>query len=754
MYRLETTFLICLGLPFTLLAETNLPPPAKMQVDFNKHVQPILAANCHSCHGAKQQQSGLRLDKRQNALRGGDYGPVIVPGKSVESKLILKLVSGNGGLQMPPTGKLPEEEIGILRAWIDQGAEFGDVEIKEEPIPPLDPKLKELIAAVRSQSLPSVQKLLHGSLYLLKAQDNGGSTLLHHAAGFGNAATLKLLLDSGADVNAKNRFDSTPLHWAIADEEKARLLVEHGASINARSSDGRTPLYLAASQRQSVAVLRLLLEKGADPNLATLIGRTPLMAAAGGDIEAVELLLKKNANPLAVSGSGSTALFDAAASRNIEVFRLLLERGAEVNHRTKLKQSVLGVAALYGSEEMVKMLLDRGTNVNVQDERGYSPLMYAAYSEVMPGGVVRMLLAKGAHTNVTGEGETPRSLAAKRGDNEVAQALGVPVAERQSGGVAIGEPGSSENRPVAEAVGQALALLERQSPQFVKRGGCNSCHNQSLPSAALAIASERGIAAPSALVELPLEMIEKSAERTMDMAVIGVNSIAYEMFGMATSHRPADEYTDAIIHYLKMMQMPKGYWQTALPAGIRPPLTSDDFLTTAMTIYALTVYSPVIEKADTESRLARAAAWLASSQAMTTQERAFQLLGLGWAKGDAAAIDRATRSLVDTQRSDGGWAQLPTMGSDAYATGQALYALSVAGNVQADNSVYQRGVKYLLRTQAPDGSWHIKSRSLPIQPYFESGFPYGHDQWISAAGTSWASMALSRAFEPQKLSRR
>jgi hypothetical protein len=203
-----------------------------------------------------------------------------------------------------------------------------------------------------------------------------------------------------------------------------------------------------------------------------------------------------------------------------------------------------------------------------------------------------------------------------------------------------------------------------------------------------------------------------------------------------------------------MMQMPKDYWQTALPAGIRPPLTSDDFLTTAMTIYALTVYSPVIEKADTESRLARAAAWLASSQAMTTQERAFQLLGLGWAKGDTAAIDRATRSLVDTQRSDGGWAQLPTMGSDAYATGQALYALSVAGNVQADNSVYQRGVKYLLRTQAPDGSWHIKSRSLPIQPYFESGFPYGHDQWISAAGTSWASMALSRAFEPQKLSRR
>jgi hypothetical protein len=57
-------------------------------------------------------------------------------------------------------------------------------------------------------------------------------------------------------------------------------------------------------------------------------------------------------------------------------------------------------------------------------------------------------------------------------------------------------------------------------------------------------------------------------------------------------------------------------------------------------------------------------------------------------------------------------------------------------------------VKYLLNTQAADGSWHVKSRSIWVQPYFESGFPYGHDQWISAAGTSWATMALSLAVEP------
>ena len=72
-------------------AETKLPPPAKFTVDFNKHVLPILSEKCFGCHGPTQQQSGLRLDRRQAALRGGDYGPVILAGRSSESKLIRRL---------------------------------------------------------------------------------------------------------------------------------------------------------------------------------------------------------------------------------------------------------------------------------------------------------------------------------------------------------------------------------------------------------------------------------------------------------------------------------------------------------------------------------------------------------------------------------------------------------------------------------------------------------------------------------------
>jgi hypothetical protein len=80
--------------------------------------------------------------------------------------------------------------------------------------------------------------------------------------------------------------------------------------------------------------------------------------------------------------------------------------------------------------------------------------------------------------------------------------------------------------------------------------------------------------------------------------------------------------------------------------------------------------------------------------------------------------------------------------SDAYATGQALVALREARVISAADPAYLRGVRFLLATQLADGSWHVQSRSTPQQIYFESGFPHGADQFISAAATNWAALAL------------
>jgi len=126
---------------------------------------------------------------------------------------------------------------------------------------------------------------------------------------------------------------------------------------------------------------------------------------------------------------------------------------------------------------------------------------------------------------------------------------------------------------------------------------------------------------------------------------------------------------------------------------------------------------------------------------------------LFWSKSNSDRIAQSARQILSHQRPDGGWAQLPGLSSDAYATGQSLYALATTGAVDITSAAWKRGIDYLLRTQQADGTWRVKSRSFPFQPYFESGFPYGSDQWISIAGSSWATMALTMADQASSRSR-
>ena len=726
-------------------ADSKLPPAATHKIDFEKEVQPILSQKCHACHGDDAQQSGLRLDKRQNAMRGGDYGPVIMPGNSAGSKLILRLVNGDGGLQMPPTGPLSNDEIGILRAWIDQGADFR-IQVAGEPAPvPVNPQLAALIAAVRAKDLATTSKLLAAHPELINARDRAGATLLHHAAGFGNVETMKRLLAQGADPHAGNKRKSTPLFWAISDEAKVRLLLESGANPNAKSADGRTPLYQTATMPNALNTMRLLLDKGADPNDTMLNGMTPLIAAARNSLPAMRLLIERKADVNARNAAGSTALMAAAQTGRPEAVRFLLGRGADAKVRTKKNETALADAATAGNLEVVQLLLDHGAEVNVQDARGYSALLYAAGSDTIPASVVKLLLAKGADATAKGDDETAAALAAKRGPTEAARLLGVPAPTPTAA-----RPVKHRETTIAEAVAPALDLLQKQSHNFIRIGGCNSCHAQDLPSAAAAIARQRGLPAPKEIPQLPQSMHTVNPERVMDLVVVGIPSLGWEMFDFGHNGVPRDEYTDATVRAMKGMQTAEGHW--AAVEGRRPPMNAGDYQSTALAVYTLKTYGPPAEKADTNKALARAAAWLEAARPVNTQDRAFHLLGLAWSNARPAAITAAAQALMGTQQADGGWRQMPTLPTDAYATGQALYALSAAARTPATHPIYAKGVRYLLDTQAADGSWLVKSRSIWVQPYFEGGFPYAHDQWISAAGTSWATMALVMAVEPQRIS--
>ena len=140
--------------------------------------------------------------------------------------------------------------------------------------------------------------------------------------------------------------------------------------------------------------------------------------------------------------------------------------------------------------------------------------------------------------------------------------------------------------------------------------------------------------------------------------------------------------------------------------------------------------------------LNRARRWLLAIPVNSAEERGMRLMGLAWTKASRKDLDDAVREIQRRQRTDGGWSQLDYRTSDAYATGMSLYALHEAG-LPVTAETYRKGVAYLLKNQYADGSWLVKTRAYPVQPFFESGFPFGPHQWISAAGTSWASIALA-----------
>jgi hypothetical protein len=223
-----------------------------------------------------------------------------------------------------------------------------------------------------------------------------------------------------------------------------------------------------------------------------------------------------------------------------------------------------------------------------------------------------------------------------------------------------------------------------------------------------------------------------------------VDTTMYSLLQLAVEKATPDRTIDALIHNMAGQQRKDGSWH--LGGVARPPIEDGDFSRTALSIRALSVYGMPGRKLEFDQRIQRAAAWLRAAEPRTTEDRNMQVLGLQWANTDRRSLDEPLKKLIAMQREDGGWAQTPELASDAYATGSTLYTIHELG-VPGSDAAYRRGVAYLLRTQLEDGSWHVRSRAPKFQPYFQSGFPHDHDQWISAAATAWGAVALSNAVE-------
>lgn len=734
----------------TMSIGSRTPTGQSAKVDFVQDVQPIFKQSCYGCHGPSVQQNGFRLDRRSSAMRGGTIA-VIGPGASEASRMYLRLLGPQFGPQMPPTGALRPEQVAIIKDWIDQGAEWPDEASGETPPPPADLVATRLIEAIRRGDRQAFNALAAATPRIGGLRGPAGTTPLMAAVLEGDAASVRTLLDGGADVNARNDAGATALMWAITDLEKTRLLIDRGADVNARSDDQRTPLIIAAGLPGASPVVKLLLDRGAKVS-ATAFGlfgvTTPLAEALyTGDEPTFRLLVEHGAD---VNGAGPFTLALALRAQCMPCVETVLKsmNPAFITPAMTIAGPPLGPALA------TNLLLEKGADVNAKDFEGRTMLMLAAASDALPVDVVKTLLARGLDVNAKSpKGETALGLARLHGRTPVVELLlkaGARDEARPSATVSAPSSPSLAASPRA-AVERVLPLLQKNDVTFLKKSGCVSCHNNTLTAMTVALARSRNVRVDEDTAHQQVQAIGGYIETWRERALQGIgipgdaDTVSYILLGLSAENYPADQATDAMARILKRQQTPSGRW---IITAHRPPIESSDIQVTAASMRSLQVYAPRLARVEYQKAIQRAAAWLTKAEATTVEERAFQLLGLGWAAASKATIQKAARAVIAEQRPDGGWSQLPSLGNDAYATGQALVALKESGAVDITHAAYKRGVQFLLNTQLADGSWYVKSRALPIQPHFESGFPHGKDQFISAAASNWAAMALALAVRP------
>jgi ankyrin repeat protein len=597
---------------------------------------------------------------------------------------------------------------------------------------------RELLVAIRNGDYPQVQKLLRAGADA-NVVDGDGTTALMHAVIESDVSLVKLLVDSGANVNAKNALDSTALMYAATNVAKTRLLLERGADVKVKGKSGATPMSVAVTTFGSTPVLKLLTAKGAEPE-----DRLMVSVAQKGDFEAMQFLLSIGVRP---GDADSATLFAAVLGRCAECARLLVEKGAPANGVRGNRGGVLNETAKRAMPELSQLLLDHGASLDARDREGFTLLMQAVLSMEAPADrdrMVRWLLSKGVDPNATNDrGETAYQLAARMGSASTLELLAKAGAKR----VEETWPKPAGGAQTAQAaLKKVLPLIETSGEPVFKSRGCVSCHNNSLPAMTVALARRKGFV-----------INEEQARKELGFAVAtdmpflepmrlgstiggGSDTLGYTLMGMAAAGYPADALTDSHVHYLSIYQFPDGAWRTT---SYRPPEEYGPFATTAVALRAIRLYSIPGRREEFEERFARAKRWLQSATAFSEEERSMQLNGL--ADAGATASERApfVKALKAAQNPDGSWSQLPGIPGEAYATGEALYALHVSGAVPAKDPVYQKGVQWLLRNQLTDGSWFVPTRAVPVQPHtFESGFPHGWNQFVSDGASSWAAMAL------------
>ena len=230
--------------------------------------------------------------------------------------------------------------------------------------------------------------------------------------------TPRLLLENGASVRGQNKNGQTPLHLAVERRllGVVELLLKLGADVDAQDNEDMAPLHVASETDDSGTIAQLLVEYGASIHLRDKNGRTPLhLASQLHTSSVVTLLLKVGAEVDAQDHDGMTPLLFASRHDSTGAdAQLLLEHGASVHMRNKNGQTPLHLASLDQFSGPIELMVQFGADVNTQDDDDMTPLLYASQSDRF-GDAAQLLLERGASIHVRNrKGQTPLHLASQR----------------------------------------------------------------------------------------------------------------------------------------------------------------------------------------------------------------------------------------------------------------------------------------------------------------------------------------------------